>query len=82
MAGIMNEIKEDKRKIIEKKMEILDKVYLQEQEKIRIKQEKLEVEQFKEDKRIIMMDLSGLSKMQQEFYHARQTKILEKRKGE
>ena len=53
----------------------------QEQERLRIMQEKLRMEQLKEEERIIMMDTSSLSQMQQEYYHQRQIEILESRRS-
>ena len=44
-------------------------------------QEKLRMEQLKEEERIIMMDTSSLSQIQQEYYHQRQMEILESRRS-
>ncbi|GMP59713.1 hypothetical protein CsSME_00022878 [Camellia sinensis var. sinensis] len=66
--------------MIDKKIEIIDKVYVQKQVELRIMQEKYEVELFKEDERVILMDLSGLPEVQQEFYRARQMEIIKKRR--
>ncbi|KAG5556955.1 hypothetical protein RHGRI_007261 [Rhododendron griersonianum] len=79
-AGALDEIKECKIKLVEKKMEMLTKTCDQEEEKIRIKKEKLEMDKFKEDERVMMMDLNGLSEEQQEFYTYRKMEILEKRR--
>lgn len=73
-------MKDGKNKLIDKRMEMLDITYEQEQEKIRINQERLEMEKFKEEERVIMMDMSGLTEVQKEFYAYRQRKILEKRR--
>ncbi|KAH7846078.1 hypothetical protein Vadar_009516 [Vaccinium darrowii] len=54
--------------------------YLSEQEKIRIEQEMLAMEKLKEEERVIMMDLSGLSEEQQEFYTYWKREILEKKR--
>lgn len=51
-----------------------------EQEKIRIEQEMLAMEKLKEEERVIMMDLSGLSEEQQEFYTYWKREILEKKR--
>lgn len=80
ISGALNEIKESKIKLVDKKMEMLERTYAQEQEKLRIKKERLAMEQFKEEERIIMMDLNGLSEDQQAFYKYRKTEILEKRR--
>ncbi|KAE9451379.1 hypothetical protein C3L33_16751, partial [Rhododendron williamsianum] len=73
-------IKECKSKLTDKKLEMLGKTYDQEQEKIRIKQELLEMKQFEADERVMMMDLNYLSEEQQEFYRLRRLEILEKRR--
>lgn len=73
--------------MIDKKIEMIDKVYVKKEVELRIMQEKHEVELqkhemelFKEDERVILMDLSGLLEIQQEFYRARQMEIIEKRR--
>ena len=43
--------------------------------------EKLRLENMKEEKEIMMMDVSVLPPMQQEYIHQRQMKILEKRRN-
>ncbi|XP_058185882.1 glutathione S-transferase T2-like [Rhododendron vialii] len=80
IAGALDEIKECKTKLVEKKLEMLGKTCDQEEEKIRIKKERLEMDKFKEDERVMMMDLNGLSEEQQEFYMYRKMEILEKRR--
>ncbi|CAL5368173.1 unnamed protein product [Camellia sinensis] len=83
----LEDIKQDKKKMIDKKIEMIDKVYVQKEVELRIMQEKHEVELqkhemelFKEDERVILMDLSGLLEIQQEFYRARQMEIIKKRR--
>ncbi|CAL5327513.1 unnamed protein product [Camellia sinensis] len=83
----LEDIKQDKKKMIDKKIEMIDKVYVQKEVELRIIQEKHEVELqkhemelFKEDERVILMDLSGLLEIQQEFYRARQMEIIKKRR--
>ncbi|KAF7123123.1 hypothetical protein RHSIM_Rhsim12G0116000 [Rhododendron simsii] len=79
-ARALDEIKECKTKLVEKKLEMLEKTCDQEEEKIRIKKERLEMDKFKEDERVMMMDLNGLLEEQQEFYTYRKMEILEKRR--
>ncbi|KAI8548259.1 hypothetical protein RHMOL_Rhmol07G0259800 [Rhododendron molle] len=79
-VGALDEIKECKIKLVEKKFEMLGKTCDQEEEKIRIKKERLEMDKFKEDERVMIMDLNGLSEEQQEFYTYRKMEILEKRR--
>ncbi|CAL5341103.1 unnamed protein product [Camellia sinensis] len=83
----LEDIKQDKKKMIDKKIEMIDKVYVQKEVELRMMQEKHEVELqkhemelFKEEERVILMDLSGLPKIQQEFYRARQMEIIKKRR--
>ncbi|GMP69864.1 hypothetical protein CsSME_00028956 [Camellia sinensis var. sinensis] len=87
MTKTLEDIKQDKKKMIDNKIEMIDKVYVQKQMELRITQEKHEVELekheielFKEDERVILMDLSGLPEIQQEFYRAQQMKIIKKRR--
>ncbi|KAG5521780.1 hypothetical protein RHGRI_034114 [Rhododendron griersonianum] len=61
-------------------MEMLEKTYDQEEEKIRIKKERLEMDKFKDDERVMMMYLNGLLEEQQEFYTYRKMEILKKRR--
>ncbi|KAE7997145.1 hypothetical protein FH972_001801 [Carpinus fangiana] len=49
------------------------------QEGMRIKQEKLRLEQVKEEERIMMTDTSGMSQIQQKYYHRRKKEILQGR---
>ncbi|KAI8566552.1 hypothetical protein RHMOL_Rhmol02G0049500 [Rhododendron molle] len=79
-VGALDEIKECKIKLVEKKLEMLGKTCDQEEEKIRIKKERLEMDKFKEDERVMMMDLNGLSEEQKEFYRYRKMEILDKRR--
>ncbi|KAH7850819.1 hypothetical protein Vadar_003381 [Vaccinium darrowii] len=51
----------------------------QEQEKITIKQDRFHLEQLKEADRIMLVDTSGLPRMQQEYYQSQQMEILQKR---
>lgn len=80
ISGVLDKIKECKSKLTEKKLEMLGKTYDQEQEKIRIKQEQLEMKQFEAEERVMMMDLNCLSEEQQEFYRLRRLEILGKRR--
>lgn len=80
ISGVLDKIKECKSKLTEKKLEMLGKTYDQEQEKIRIKQELLEMKQFEAEERVMMMELNCLSEEQQEFYRLRRLEVLEKRR--
>ncbi|KAG5554667.1 hypothetical protein RHGRI_012279 [Rhododendron griersonianum] len=80
ISGVLDKIKECKSKLTDKKLEMLGKTYDQEQEKIRIKKELLDMKQFEADERVMMMDLNCLSEEQQEFYRLRRLEILGKRR--
>lgn len=49
------------------------------QEEMHIKQEKLRLEQVKEEERIMMTDTRGMSQMQQKYYQRRKKEILQGR---
>ncbi|CAL5326352.1 unnamed protein product [Camellia sinensis] len=53
---------------------------LHEKERLAIKNEMFKAEQLKEEERIMLMNTSGLSPMQQQYYHRRHLEILEKGK--
>ncbi|KAG5521778.1 hypothetical protein RHGRI_034114 [Rhododendron griersonianum] len=78
--GEKERLKQTRHKLVEKKMEMLEKTYDQEEEKIRIKKERLEMDKFKDDERVMMMYLNGLLEEQQEFYTYRKMEILKKRR--
>ncbi|KAL7221745.1 hypothetical protein ACSBR1_023650 [Camellia fascicularis] len=84
LVGILIKIKEDNKKNGEKKTEILDKAYLQEEprllhekERLAMKNEMFKAEQLEEEERIMLMDTSGLTPMQKQYY-CRQIEIFEK----
>ncbi|KAI8008490.1 hypothetical protein LOK49_LG07G01780 [Camellia lanceoleosa] len=100
-AGILTKIKEDHKKNSEKKIKILEKAYVQEEQRLRHEEQRLfqkeqrlfhekerlamkneifRAEQLKEEKRIMLMNSSGLSPMQQQYYDCRRLEILEKGK--
>ncbi|XP_062151447.1 glutathione S-transferase T2-like [Alnus glutinosa] len=49
------------------------------QEEVRIKRETLWLEQAREEDKLMLMDTSGMSQMQQEYFHGRKMEILESR---
>ncbi len=49
------------------------------QEEVRIKRETLRLEQAREEDKLMLMDTSGMSQMQQEYFHGRKMEILESR---
>ncbi|KAH7850962.1 hypothetical protein Vadar_005261 [Vaccinium darrowii] len=80
ISGALEKITESRNKLVNKKLEMLEKTYAQEEEKIRIKKVGLQLEEFKEEERIMLLDISNLSEDQQEFYALRKREILEKRR--
>lgn len=78
ISGALEKITESRNKLVNKKLEMLEKTYAQEEEKIRIKKVGLQLEEFKEEERIMLLDISNLSEDQQEFYALRKREILEK----
>ncbi|KAI7992151.1 hypothetical protein LOK49_LG12G01090 [Camellia lanceoleosa] len=90
---LLEDLKEDRKKMNDKKIEMYERSYLQEQEKIdnekkrtQMEQEKVDnekerirMEQLKEEERIMSIDTSGLPSLQAEYLHRRQTEILQKK---
>lgn len=56
-----------------------EKVHIK-REEVRIKREMLRLEQAREEERIMMLDTSGMSEMQKEYFDQRKMEILEKSK--
>ncbi|KAI7988559.1 hypothetical protein LOK49_LG13G00498 [Camellia lanceoleosa] len=90
---LLEDLKEDRKKMNDKKIEMYERSYLQEQEKIdnekkrtQMEQEKVDnekerirMEQLKEEERIMSIDTSGLPSLQAEYLHRRQMEILQKK---
>ncbi|XP_058224993.1 glutathione S-transferase T3-like [Rhododendron vialii] len=93
LAGILIDIKEEQKKMSDKKMDIIQQLHVEEQERHQldkerlreeqerntIKKEKLRMKQFKEEERIMLLDTSALPHVQQEYYQSRQMEILQER---
>ena len=77
LMGILNKINEEKKKTHFQQQEI-HRIAL---EKILIDGEILQMERLKQEKIIMMVDASGWSEMQQEYFHRRQVEIFENHKG-
>ncbi|KAI8011378.1 hypothetical protein LOK49_LG06G01328 [Camellia lanceoleosa] len=90
---LLEDLKEDRKKMNDKKIEMYERLYLQEQEKIDNEKkrtqteqekvdnekEKIRMEQLKEEEQIMLIDTSGLPSLQAEYLHRRQTEILQKK---
>ncbi|CAL5323674.1 unnamed protein product [Camellia sinensis] len=90
---LLEDLKEDRKKMNDKKIEMYERSYLQEQEKIDNEKkrmqteqekvdnekEKIRMEQLKEEERIMSIDTSGLPSLQAEYLHRRQMEILQKK---
>ncbi|KAH7841549.1 hypothetical protein Vadar_031383 [Vaccinium darrowii] len=74
VVKLLNAIHEQRKSTSEKKLEMLEKSY-------GIQAEKTRLEQLKEEERIMTMNTTGMTPMLQEYYHQRQTEILESRRN-
>ena len=66
---------------LKKKMKILEEGCVAEKEKVRIKAEKVRLQELKENERIIMLDISGMNKDQRTFYDGLKKEILAKQRS-
>ncbi|KAJ0086931.1 hypothetical protein Patl1_07240 [Pistacia atlantica] len=78
-VNLLQEMRDEKRQFNEKKLELFEKAYIQGQERLAYEQEKLLLEQMKEDERIMAIDPAGMPQMLANFYIQRQKEINEKR---
>ncbi|GMP48337.1 hypothetical protein CsSME_00015723 [Camellia sinensis var. sinensis] len=76
---LLEDLKEDRKKMNDKKIEMYERSYLQEQEKIDNEKKRTQTEQEKEEERIMSIDTSGLPSLQAEYLHRRQMEILQKK---
>nr|POE57628.1 hypothetical protein CFP56_39382 [Quercus suber] len=66
---------------LKKKMKILEEGCAAEKEKVRIKVEKVRLQELKENKRIMMLDTSGMNEDQRTFYDGLKKEILAKQRS-
>ncbi|KAH7857948.1 hypothetical protein Vadar_018230 [Vaccinium darrowii] len=78
---VLNAMQEERKITSEKKLQMLDKSYALQVEKNRIEGDKVRLEQLKEEEKIMTMNTIGMTPMLQEYYHQRQTEILESRRN-
>ncbi|XP_031259110.1 glutathione S-transferase T2-like [Pistacia vera] len=78
-VNLLQEMRDEKRQFNEKKLELFEKAYIQGQERLAYEQEKLQLEQMKEDERIMAIDPAGMPQMLANFYIQRQKEISERR---
>ena len=86
LINLLAIMQEEKKVANEKKFEIMEKCYLQEQQRLLHEEqhllqdkEKMKIEQMKEEDRIMSMDTSYMLQLQVEYYQRRQMEILEKK---
>ncbi|KAF8400428.1 hypothetical protein HHK36_013726 [Tetracentron sinense] len=86
LAGLLREIKEDKRKLQAERMQMYERMhartYLQDQEKFETEQERVRIKIIKEEKSIMMIDTNVMPPMQAEYIRGLQMEIIEKRRNE
>ena len=86
LINLLTIMQEEKKVANEKKFDMMEKCYLQEQQRLlheeqRLLQEKekMKMEQMKEEDRIMSMDTSCMPQLQAEYYQRRQMEILGKK---
>ncbi|XP_050229508.1 glutathione S-transferase T3-like [Mercurialis annua] len=77
--NILQEMREEKKQFNEKKLDLFEKVYVQGQERLIYEQEKLRLEQLKEEERIMTIDTTGMSEVVANFYVRCQSEIIERK---
>ena len=68
-------------KYLKKKMKILEEGCVAKKEKVRIKAEKVYLQELKENERIMMLDISGMDEDQRTFYDGLKKEILAKQRS-
>ena len=66
---------------LKKKLKILEEGCVAEKEKVRIKAQKVCLQELKENERIMMLDTSGMDKDQRTFYDGLKKEILAKQRS-
>nr|POE52785.1 hypothetical protein CFP56_60469 [Quercus suber] len=66
---------------LKKKMKVLEEGCAAEKEKVRIKAEKVRLQELKENERIMMLDTSGMNEDQRTFYDGLKKEILAKQRS-
>ena len=77
--NLLQEMREEKRQFNKKKLQLFEKAYVQGQERLAFEQEKLQLEQMKEDERIMAIDTTRMPQMLANFYIQCQEEIIERR---
>uniref|UniRef100_A0A5B6Z1S7 Putative la protein 1 n=1 Tax=Davidia involucrata TaxID=16924 RepID=A0A5B6Z1S7_DAVIN len=77
IAVLIKEMKVEKKQMNEK-MELLERRYVQEQKRLSIMQMQFQMEQQKEEERIMSVDTTDMPPLQAEYYKCRQKEILDK----
>ena len=79
LINLLTIMQEEKKVANEKKFDMMEKCYLQEQQRLLQEKEKMKMEQMKEEDRIMSMDTSCMPQLQAEYYQRRQMEILGKK---
>ena len=76
---LFEEMKEEKKKMAEKKVTYMEKMVVVEQEKLVVEQEKVQLEQMKEEQKIMLIDTSIMPPIQAEYFKLLQMEIVAKK---
>ncbi|CAL5336261.1 unnamed protein product [Camellia sinensis] len=79
LVRLLEDILKERKKMNEKKIEMFERSYLLEEEKLGYKKEKLQMKKRKMEERIVFMDTSGMLPLQAEYFQRRQMEILGKK---
>ena len=77
VIALLKDFKEEKMKMNEKTIQMFVRSYCQEQVRLAQENEKMRMEQLKEEERILIMDTSRMPQLQAEYFKCRQMEILE-----
>ncbi|KAL5552298.1 hypothetical protein UlMin_002474 [Ulmus minor] len=77
--ALFQEYREEKREMDRKKMELYEKTYDQEQERLILEKEKFRLKTQKEEERIMSIDTTNMPRLQAEYYTSLQMEIIAKR---
>ena len=76
---LFEEMKEEKKKMAEKKVTYMEKMVVVKQDKLVVEQEKVQLEQLKEEQKIMLIDTSVMPSIQAEYFKRLQMEIIAKK---